>query len=89
LGRAIEARPRVLLLDEPTEGIDVAAKRDILARIMSEAWTIGCPVLAAPSELEEIQGWADLALVFRQGEVVADFEDGHITEERLLEDAVS
>ena len=89
LGRAIEARPRVLLLDEPTQGIDVATKWDILARIKSEAWTIGSPVLAASSELEEIPGWADRALVFRQGEVVADFEGGQITEERLLEQAVS
>ena len=89
LGRAIEARPKVLLLDEPTQGIDVATKWDILARIKSEAWSIGCPVLAASSELEEIPGWADRALVFRQGEVVADLEGGQITEERLLEDAVS
>jgi ABC-type sugar transport system ATPase subunit len=89
LGRAIEARPSVLLLDEPTQGIDVATKWDILARIKSEASAIGCPVLAASSELEEIPGWADRALVFRQGEVVAYLEAGQITEERLLEQAVS
>jgi ABC-type sugar transport system ATPase subunit len=89
LGRAIEARPRVLLLDEPTQGIDVATKWDILARIKSEAWTMGCPVLAASSELEEIPGWADRALVFRQGAVVADLEGAQISEESLLEHAVS
>jgi ABC-type sugar transport system ATPase subunit len=89
LSRAIEARPRVLLLDEPTQGIDVATKWDILARIKNEAWTMGCPVLAASSELEEIPGWADRALVFRQGAVVADLDGGQITEERLLEHAVS
>jgi ABC-type sugar transport system ATPase subunit len=89
LGRAIEAQPRVLLLDEPTQGIDVATKWDILARIKSEAWTIGCPVLAASSGLEEIPGWADRALVFRQGDLVADLEGAQISEDRLLEYAVS
>ena len=89
LGRAIEARPEVLLLDEPTQGIDVATKWDILARIKSEARTIGFPVVAASSELEEIAGWADRALVFRQGEVVAHLEGDQITEELLLEHAVS
>ncbi|HEU5111842.1 MAG TPA: sugar ABC transporter ATP-binding protein, partial [Acidimicrobiia bacterium] len=52
LSRAIEARPEVLLLDEPTQGIDVATKWEILARIKSEAREIGFPVLAASSELE-------------------------------------
>ena len=89
LGRAIEARPEVLLLDEPTQGIDVATKWDILTRIKNEARTIGFPVVAASSELEEIAGWADRALVFRQGEVVAHLEGDQITEELLLEHAVS
>ena len=66
LSRAIEARPEVLLLDEPTQGIDVATKWDILARIKSQAREIGCPVLAASSELEEIPGWADKVLIFRR-----------------------
>ena len=89
LGRAIEARPEVLLLDEPTQGIDVATKWDILARIKSEAREIGCPVVAASSELEEIPGWADKVLIFRQGEVVGHLEGEQITEERLIEHAVS
>ncbi len=89
LGRAIEARPEVLLLDEPTQGIDVATKWDILSRIKSEARETGCPVVAASSELEEIPGWADKVLIFRQGEVVGHLEGEQITEERLIEHAVS
>lgn len=89
LGRAIESRPRVLLLDEPTQGIDVATKWEILDRIRNEARAMGCPVVAASSELEEIPGWADRAIVFRQGEVTANLEGGEITEERLIELAVS
>jgi ABC-type sugar transport system ATPase subunit len=89
LGRAMEADPRVLLLDEPTQGIDVATKWDILARIKSEARGAGFPVLAATSELEEVPGWADRALVFRLGRVVAELEGSEITEERLIEHAVS
>jgi ABC-type sugar transport system ATPase subunit len=88
LARAIEARPKVLLLDEPTQGIDVATKWDILARIRDEARTGGFPVIAATSELEEIPGWADRALVFRRGAVVAHLDGDQITEERLLQLAV-
>jgi ABC-type sugar transport system ATPase subunit len=89
LGRTLEARPKVLLLDEPTQGIDVATKWDILARIKSEARLAGFPVLAATSELEEVPGWADRALVFRLGGVVAELDGSGITEERLIELAVS
>lgn len=89
LGRATEARPEVLLLDEPTQGIDVATKWDILARIKSQARETGSPVVAASSELEEIPGWADKVLIFRQGEVVGHLEGEQITEERLIEHAVS
>ncbi len=89
LGRALEAKPKVLLLDEPTQGIDVATKWDILARIKSEARRSGFPVLAATSELEEVPGWADRALVFRLGSVVAELDGSEITEERLIELAVS
>jgi ABC-type sugar transport system ATPase subunit len=88
LARAIEARPKVLLLDEPTQGIDVATKWDILARIRDEARAGGFPVIAATSELEEIPGWADRALVFRRGTLVAELEGDQITEERLLQLAV-
>jgi ABC-type sugar transport system ATPase subunit len=57
--------------------------------VKNEAWTIKCAVFAASSELEEIPGWADRALVFRQAEVVTDLKGGQITEERHLEQAVS
>ena len=89
LARALEAQPRVLLLDEPTQGIDVATKGDVLARIKTEARTRGQPVLAATSELEEVPGWADTALVFHRGEVVARLHGTDVTEERLLQLAVS
>lgn len=89
LARALEAQPIVLLLDEPTQGIDVATKGDVLARIKHEARTRGQPVLAATSELEEVPGWADTALVFHRGEVVARLDGSEVTEERLLQLAVS
>lgn len=88
LAKALEARPRVLLLDEPTQGIDIATKSDILEDIKLEARTSGRAVVAATSELEEVVGWADTVYVFRLGHVVAKLGAAAVTEEVLVDLAV-
>ena len=88
LAKAIEAKPCVLLLDEPTQGIDVATKRRILNDIKLEARSSGRAVLAAMSELEEVVGWADTVYVFRLGETVARLDGSEVTEDTLISLAV-
>ena len=76
--------PRVLLLDEPTRGIDVKAKREIF-EIADRLAGDGYAVLFASSELKEIMGAADRALVFAQGRITADLPRAELTEEKLVQ----
>ena len=89
LAKALEARPDVLLLDEPTQGIDAATKGDVLQLIKSEARRSGRAVIAATSQLEEVPGWADTVIVFKLGKAVARLTGSEITEERLLQLSIS
>jgi ribose transport system ATP-binding protein len=81
--RALLARPKVLLLDEPTHGVDVGAKAeiyDIISRLARE----GTTVIVASSELPEILAIADRCVVFAGGRVVADLDRSEMTEENIL-----
>jgi ABC-type sugar transport system ATPase subunit len=76
-------RPRVLLLDEPTRGVDVGAKRAIYELIVALAGE-GLAVLLISSEIEEVLGLADRVLVMRRGRIVAEFDGDAIAEEPIL-----
>src|SRR5205085_1951207 len=65
LGKWLLTSPRVLLLDEPTRGIDVGAKQEIYARIAALAEQ-GLAIVVVSSELEEIVGMADRVVVMRE-----------------------
>ena len=73
--------PRVLLLDEPTRGVDVGAKRALYELIVSLAAS-GMGVLLISSEIEEILGLAHRVLVMRRGLIVAEFAEDELDEER-------
>ncbi len=75
--------PRVLLLDEPTRGVDVATRSAIYRLIRAQA-DEGRAVVMVSSELPELLGLADRILVVHQGRVVARFLPGEVDEERLL-----
>jgi ABC-type sugar transport system ATPase subunit len=83
LARALEQNPRVLLLDEPTRGVDVGAKTDIYHAIV-EAAAAGCAVLLATSEMEEALGLADRILVLREGQIVDEQIGSMATEESII-----
>jgi ribose transport system ATP-binding protein len=68
VARNLSVDPRILLLDDPTVGIDVASKREILVDIRELARS-GTAVLLISSELEELSGLADRVLVLRRGQV--------------------
>jgi ABC-type sugar transport system ATPase subunit len=80
-------RPRLLIADEPTHGVDVGAKRaiyDLITRLAGE----GMGVLLISSELEEVLGLAHRVLVMRRSRIVAEFEDRPGDRSALSEDAV-
>ncbi len=73
----------MILLDEPTRGIDVGAKSEMYA-IISQLAGQGIGVVVASSELPEVLGIADRILVMRQGRIVASLPRAAATEERVL-----
>jgi ABC-type sugar transport system ATPase subunit len=87
LAKWLAANPKVLLLDEPTRGIDLGAKREIYALIDQLAHA-GLGVLMASSELPELLGLADRILVLCEGRLAGEFARGEATEEALLKAAL-
>ena len=83
LARCLFASPSVLLLDEPTRGIDVAAKSEIYALVRDLA-ARGFAVLLCSSELPEILSLCHRVVVFREGRVVRSFDRADATEETIL-----
>jgi len=83
LGRALLAEPRVLLLDEPTRGIDVGAKADVYA-IIRRLCREGLAVIMASSDMPELLGLSDRVLVLRQGRIAARFAPGAATQTAVL-----
>ena len=83
LGKALLTEPRVLLLDEPTRGIDVGAKADIFT-LMTELAGRGLAVLFATSELEEALHVPDRLLVMAKGKVVRELRRGAASREEIM-----
>ena len=82
LARWLLTKPDVMILDEPTRGVDVGAKEEIHA-ILSELAATGCGLLMISSELPEVMRYSDRILVFRQGEVSAEFDADEVTAEQV------
>ncbi len=82
LGKWLANNPRLLILDEPTRGIDVGAKAEI-HRLMCELAGEGVAILMISSELPEVLGMSDRVLVMREGRLVAEFDRLHATSEAV------
>ena len=86
LSRLLETQPKVLILDEPTRGVDIGAKSEIY-RIIDELAQGGAAVLVISSELPEVVGIADRVVVMREGETVGEVGGTSgvpITEETIM-----
>jgi ABC-type sugar transport system ATPase subunit len=83
LGRALDFRPRVLLLSDFTRGVDVKAKADIHALVRRLA-DEGIAVVLTSSDLAEILDVADRVVCMRRGRIVADLPSSELDEVRLL-----
>jgi galactofuranose transport system ATP-binding protein len=83
LGRWLAIEPRLLILDEPTRGVDVGAKREIQA-IIREKVEQGCAVLLISSEFEELIEGAHDIVVMQDGRSAGVLTNPGVTEERLI-----
>jgi ribose transport system ATP-binding protein len=83
LGKWLNLRPRVLLLDEPTRGVDVGAKREIYT-IMEDLAAAGVAILFVSSEMEEILGMSDRTLVMHEGRLAGELSRADLSEEAIM-----
>lgn len=83
IGKWLALNPRLLLLDEPTRGIDVGAKHEIYA-LMEEFARRGLAILFASSELEEVIGMSDRTLVMHEGRFAGELPRDQLSEEAIM-----
>ncbi|MCC6492058.1 MAG: ATP-binding cassette domain-containing protein [Pirellulales bacterium] len=84
IGKWLAAKPRILILDEPTRGVDVAAKAEIHRRIRELAGE-GMATLVISSELPEVLRLSDRILVMRQGRIAGELSAADATEQQILQ----
>jgi rhamnose transport system ATP-binding protein len=82
LGKWLATNPRILIMDEPTRGIDVGAKAEIHL-LMRKLAGEGMAILMISSELPEVLGMSDRVLVMNAGRIVAEFDKAHATAEAV------
>ena len=83
IGKWLAMSPRVLLLDEPTRGIDVGAKQEIY-RLMEKLVRGGVAILFVSSEMEEVLGMSDRTLVMHEGRITGELKRGELSEEAIM-----
>ena len=83
LGKWLELGPKVLLLDEPTRGIDIGAKEEIY-QLMDRSAKEGMAVLFVSSEMEEILGVSDRVLVMHEGAILGELSKNELSEESVM-----
>lgn len=83
LGKWLATKPRVLLLDEPTRGIDVGAKQEIY-QLMEELARQGVAILFVSSEMEEVLGMSDRVLVMHEGGLAGELARHELSEEAVM-----
>jgi ABC-type sugar transport system ATPase subunit len=83
VAKSLAREPSVLLLDEPTRGIDVGAKSEIY-RLMDDLAREGKAILLISSELEEVLSMSDRILVMREGRLAGEFDREGATQERVM-----
>lgn len=82
IGKWLASKPKILIMDEPTRGIDVGAKSEI-HRLISELAHQGMAILMISSDLPEIMGMSDRILVMREGQLVAEYSREKATQEQI------
>lgn len=86
IGRALNAEPEIILLDEPTKGIDVGSKNDIY-NLINELAEKGKSIIMVSSELPELLEMCDRFIVMAEGTVVDEFGKEESSDRRVMEAA--
>ncbi|MCK6576745.1 MAG: sugar ABC transporter ATP-binding protein [Anaerolineae bacterium] len=84
IARWLAMEPKLLIVDEPTRGIDVAAKAEV-HQLLDELASRGIAIVMISSELPEILSMSDRILTIREGRLTGEFQRAEATEERLME----
>ncbi len=79
----MQRQPTVMLMDEPTRGVDVGAKAEI-HRLIGELADQGTSILIATSEIEELMSLSDRVLVISRGHIVTDITRDRVEQESLM-----
>lgn len=87
LAKCLLLNPNILILDEPTRGIDVGARQEIYLLINALVQQ-GIAVIVISSELPEVLGLSDRVLVMHEGQIKADLINNHLTQEQVMEAAL-
>lgn len=88
IAKCLATQPKVLMLDEPTRGIDINAKNEIY-KLITELAASGLGIIMVSSELPEIMAVSDRILVMAEGTITAEFEAGNATEDNILKAAIA
>lgn len=84
IGKWLSMHPKLLLLDEPTRGVDIGAKQEIY-RLMEEQAAKGVAVLFVSSEMEEVLSMSDRALVMHEGRITGEIGRDELSEEGIMQ----
>jgi D-xylose transport system ATP-binding protein len=87
IAKALFCDPKVIIMDEPTRGIDVGAKFEIY-KLMNQLVEEGVVIIMISSEMEEILGMSDRILTMADGKITAEFDISEATQEKLLRASV-
>lgn len=87
IAKGLMTRPKVLILDEPTRGVDVGAKKEIY-QLINKFKAEGLSIIMVSSDMPEVLGMSDRILVMREGQISGEFSRQDATQEKLLAAAI-
>lgn len=87
IAKGLLTRPNVLILDEPTRGVDVGARKEIY-QLINKFKQEGLSIIMVSSDMPEVLGMSDRILVMHEGKISAEFKRGEATQEKLLAAAI-
>jgi rhamnose transport system ATP-binding protein len=88
IGKWLASTPRILILDEPTKGVDIGSKAAV-HEFMGELAAEGIAILLVSSELPEVMGMADDIIVMHEGLITRRFKRGEATAEMIVSAAIA
>ncbi|GGJ05317.1 ribose import ATP-binding protein RbsA [Shewanella hanedai] len=87
IAKGLMAKPKVLILDEPTRGVDVGAKREIY-ELINQFKQEGMSIILVSSDMPEVMGMSDRIMVMKDGCISGEFDATNVTQEQLLAAAI-